>query len=541
LGGHSLLATQLMSRVREAFGVEVALRALFERPTVRGLAAWVEEEARAGRGVSMPALQRVEHGEEEREGDGRPGLPLSFAQQRLWFLDQLEPGNAFYNCPAAVRMSGGLDVDALERTLTEVVRRHEVLRTRFPASDGLAVQVVEEAREVRLPVVDVSELGAERCEREARRLARAEAGRPFNLSEGPLWRAMLVRMWEGESALLFTTHHIVSDAWSKSVLVREVAALYEAFSNGRPSPLPELPIQYSDYAVWQRNWLQGDALEEHLTYWRRQLGGELPVLKLPTDRPRPAALQYRGAHDTFLLSESLTAGLKELSRVAGTTLYMTLMAAFNVLLHRYTGDEDILVGTVVAGRNRGETENLIGFFINTLVLRTDLSGSPKFTELLAQVKDVALGAYAHQDLAFDKLVEELQPERTLSRAPIVQVTFGLQNAPKNHLELQGLTLSGLEFERETGRYDVTLWMSETESGLRGVWTYLTELYDLDTIKRMTGHFETLLASIVEQPEARLNVLEMFTEAEKEKLSKEKSQLKSSNLKKFKSFVRKAVG
>ena len=531
LGGHSLLATQLMSRIRKAFGVDVALRVLFERPTVRGLGEVIEEAVRAGHGVAAPPLAPVERGRE---------LPLSFAQQRLWFLDQLEPGNAYYNCPVAVRMKGRLDVGAFERTLQEVMRRHEALRTRFPAVEGQPSQKIQSEVESRLPVVDISELETDRMESEAERLAREEGDRAFDLSLGPMLRAILVRVGEDEYVVLFTMHHIVSDAWSMNVLVREVAALYEAFSQGRPSPLPELPIQYADYAVWQREWLQGEALEKQLAYWRERLGGKLQAFELPTDRPRPAALSYHGARHTFMLEEGLTAGLKELSRSSGTTLFMTLLAGFKTLLYRETGQEDLLIGTAIAGRNRSETEGLIGFFINTLALRTDLSGAPKFTDLLAQVKSVALGAYAHQDLPFDKLVEDLQPERSASRAPIVQVTFGLRNAPETELELPGLTFSALGIEREMGRYDVTLWMSEVDGQLSGVWTYMTELYDLETIKRLTGHFETLLRSIVAQPEARLHTLEILTEAEKQELDLKEERRQVLLVHKLKDVKRKSV-
>jgi Condensation domain len=350
-----------------------------------------------------------------------------------------------------------------------------------------------------------------------------------------------VRVGEDEYVVLFTMHHIVSDAWSKSVLVREVVALYKAFIQGRPSPLAELPIQYADYAVWQREWLQGEALEKQLAYWRERLGGKLPTLELPTDRQRPAALSYHGARHYFMLEEGLTAGLKELSRSSGATLFMTLLAGFKTLLYRETGQEDLLIGTAIAGRNRSETEGLIGFFINTLALRTDLSGAPKFTDLLAQVKRVALGAYAHQDLPFDKLVEDLQPERSASRAPIVQVTFGLMNAPRTELELPGLTFSALGIERETGRYDVTLWMSEVGGQLSGTWRYMTELYDLETIERLTGRFETLLRSVVAQPEARLHTLEMLTEAEKQELGLKKKRRQVPQVDKLKGVKKKSIG
>src|SRR6185312_12506173 len=341
LGGHSLLATQLLGRVREAFGVEVALRKLFEEPTVAGLAAHIEQLLREGVGVAAPPLTRV-----ARTG----AVPLSFAQQRLWFIDKLEPGNPFYNIPVVVELSGELEVVALAQTLSEVVRRHEVLRTHFGEEGGEPVQVIEEEAALPLPLTDLSGLGEVERAAAVRELAQEEAGQAFELSRGPLLRVQLLRLEETEHVVLLTLHHIITDGWSTGVLIKEVATLYEAYSQGRPSPLAELEWQYGDYAAWQREWLQGEVLEEQLRYWRRQLGGELPVLELPTDRPRPAVQSYRGASYAVSLSRSLTAGLQEFSRREGVTLFMTLLAAFQVLLYRYSGQGDVLVGTPIAGR-----------------------------------------------------------------------------------------------------------------------------------------------------------------------------------------------
>ena len=445
------------------------------------------------------------------------GLPLSFAQERLWFLEQLEPGNTAYNIAAAYRLRGPLDVAALERSLNEIVRCHEVLRTTFATMDGRPVQVIAPEMSLTLPVEDLQELPEAEREAEAQRLLTEEAQRPFDLEKGPLLRAALLRLDEEEHVLLLTMHHIVSDGWSMGVFNRELAVLYEAFSVGKPSPLPELPIQYADFAVWQREWLQGEVLEEQLAYWREHLGGDLSVLELPTDRPRPAAQSFRGATQSFVLSGDLTESLKALSRREGVTLFMTLLAAFKTLLYRYTGQEDVVVGSPIAGRNRSEIEGLIGFFVNTLVLRTDLSGNPTFRELLERVREVALGAHARQDLPFEKLVEALQPERDLSRNPLFQVMFAFQNAPMEALMLPGLTVTPLEVESETAQFNLTLSMEETGQGLKGVVEYNTDLFDGVTIERMLGHFETLLEGVVVNPEQRLWELPLLTEAERYQL------------------------
>src|SRR6266403_206571 len=504
LGGHSLLATRVSSRMRQRLKIELPVRIVFERPNIQAVAEWLEESGRRAAGVSSPEIKRRSKEEE---------LPLSFAQQRLWFLDELEPGTAFYNIPAAVQMAGRLDRAVLERTLNEIVRRHEVLRTSFASEGGVAKQIIAAEMELVLEVIELGELGAAERERETRRLAREEGRRPFDLSAGPLLRVKLLQLGAEEQVVLMTMHHIVSDGWSMGVLIAEVAALYEAYREGRESPLPELGIQYGDFAVWQRGWLQGEVLEQQLSYWRTQLA-ELPVLELPTDRPRPAVQSYRGAHLSFMFDNELAAALKELSQQEGVTLYMTLLAAFQVLLSRYTGQDDIVVGTDIAKRNRAEIEPLIGFFINQLVLRTELGGEPSVRELLGRVREVCLGAYAHQDVPFEKLVEELKPKRDLNRSPVVQVTFGLQNAPSEDLRLHGLSMRSVESEMNIVRLDLTLWMRETPEGLAGHWTYSTELFDEARIKRMEGHLRKLLESIVSEPEKNLLDLEIFTDSEK---------------------------
>ncbi|MDT5296241.1 MAG: hypothetical protein QOJ76_3121, partial [Acidobacteriota bacterium] len=509
LGGHSLLATQLVSRVREACGVEFSLRSLFERPTVEGLAGVVEAKLREEAGAQAPPVVRV-----VREG----ALPVSFAQQRLWFINELEGGSPFYNSPAAVRLSGHLDVEALGRTLSEIVRRHEALRTRFVEVGGEPRQLIDEAVEMELGMIDLSHLPEEERESEARRLAGEEARRPFDLSRGPLLRAGLLRLSDEEHVCLLTMHHIVSDGWSTGVLMREVAALYGAFSAGEPSPLAELHIQYADYAVWQREWLRGDVLERQMQYWRTQLGGELPVLELPADRPRPAVQSYRGAHEPFVVSESLSQRLKELSRNEGATLYMTLLAAFQVLLSRYTGQQDVVVGTDIANRNRAETEGLIGFFVNQLVLRGDLTGDPTFRELLRQAREVCLGAYAHQDVPFEKLVEELAPERDLSHTPLFQVKLVLQNASEQTLTLPGLELRSLHSGSGAARFDLTVLIGEGTNGkLGGVWTYNTDMFDAETIRHMQAHFERLLEAVAATPGEAISRLRILSGEERAQL------------------------
>ena len=500
LGGHSLLATQVISRIRQAFEVELPLRTLFEASTPARLAAVVEAELSEGTALAIPPVKAV-----ERDG----ALPLSFAQQRLWFLDQLEPGSAAYNIPAAVRLKGLLDVKALERSLKEVVRRHEVLRTTFTVVQGQPVQVIGEGEEFGLSVLELAaELSAEEREAEVQRLAQVEAAQPFDLGTGPLLRGTLLRLSAEEHVALLTMHHIVSDGWSTGILIRELAALYEAFTQGQPSPLPELPIQYADYAVWQREWLSGEVLERQLGYWREQLAGAPAQLELPTDHARPAVQSFAGGFEDFKVSRELSEQLRRLSRSEGTTLFMTLLAAFKLLLYRYTGQDDIVVGTGIANRNRHETEGLIGFFVNMLVLRTKLSGAESFRELLGQVREVALAAYAHQDVPFERLVEELQPERDLSRTPLFQVVFVLQNAPLSRLSLSGVELTAVEMSSEATHFDLMMSLEEREGELFGTLEYATNLFERETIRQMLRHYEQVLAAVGESAEQRLLAVEL---------------------------------
>ena len=444
-------------------------------------------------------------------------LPLSFAQQRLWFIEQLEPESATYNVPASLRLTGALDSDALQRTLSEVVRRHEVLRTTFVNYGGEPRQQITAEAQVALPLIDLSALASGAVEAEVELLARAEAGRPFDLSVGPLLRVQLLRLSEEEHFVLLTLHHIISDGWSVGVLIEEAAMLYSAYSSDSSSPLPELPVQYADYAVWQRGWLQGAVLDEQLQYWRAQLADAPPVLALPTDHTRPTRSTQRGAREVCSVPAELAEALKRLSQAEGVTLYMMLLAAFEVLLYRYTQEEDLVVGTPIANRTQAETEGLIGFFVNTLVLRTRLSGELSYRELLGRVREVCLGAYAHQDLPFEKLVEELQPERRLNQAPLFQVMFTVENTPRLPLELGGVRLSSLDVDTETAKFDLLLSLHETAGSLSGTISYNAELFEAATIRRLLTHYQQLLEGIVSNPEARLSSLPLLSDAERVQL------------------------
>jgi hypothetical protein len=445
---------------------------------------------------------------------GGDSAPLSFAQQRLWFLDQLEPGNAAYNIPDAVRLSGPLAIAALEHSLSEIVRRHESLRTVFKLEGEQPRQVIETYTPRSLLFVDLSGLTGDKRDAEVLRLAGLEARRSFNLSRGPLLRATLLRLSPLEHVLFLTMHHIVSDAWSLGIFVRELASLYDAYSAGRPSRLAELPIQYADFAQWQHEHLRGETLEAMLNYWKQQLGGVLPVLQLPTDRPRPQVQTFRGSRQSLVLPLALGEALTRLSRREGCTLFMLMLAAFGVLLHRYTGQSDIVIGTNIANRNRAEVEDLIGFFVNMLALRTNYSGDQSFRDLLRRVRDTTLNAYAHQDMPFDKLVDELRPERTLTHPPLFQIVFSLQNAPTMEVRRPNLTLEPVLVDQGTAKFDLVLNMWETERGLKGSLEFNLDLFEPATITRMLRHFERLLDDIAARPDARLDELEMLSKDER---------------------------
>jgi len=510
IGGHSLLATQAISRVREALGVNLPLRALFEAPTIARLAERVEAARRAEQPFPEIPLQP-----RPRDAVAIGPSPLSFAQQRLWLFDQLEPGSPAYNIPIAVRLQGPLAVSVLERSLNEIIRRHAALRTIFVTQAGRPTQVI-------LPTLTLS-LAAlnprEHIEREAevQHQVLAEAQRPFDLAHGPLLRARLWPLSETEHILLLTLPHIIFDGWSMGVLLQELAALYEAYEQGKESPLAALPIQYADFAHWQRETLQGETLERHLSYWRNQLANA-PALELTTDHARPATQSYRGATYGFNVSQPLTRRLRALSDQSGVTLFMTLLAAFQALLARHTGQDDIVVGSPIANRTRAELERLLGFFVNTLVLRTDLSGDPSFRELLRRVREVALEAYAHQEVPFEQLVEALGVGRDLSRTPLFQVLLVFQNAPLPALEFGGLTVSPVYVDNQTSKFDLSLYLTETPDGLSAAMEYSTDLFDHATIVRLAEHFQTLLAGVAADPDQRLSALPLLTESEAQLLT-----------------------
>jgi condensation domain-containing protein len=468
-------------------------------------------------------------------------LPLSFAQQRLWFLDQLVPNHPFYNMPWALRLEGKLDVGALERAINEIVRRHEVLRTRFEVEGGEPVQIIDEWELRRVEQVDLMSLTPEERAEEVSRIAKEEAETGFDLSRGPLLRVKVLKLEEEEYVMLYTMHHIVSDGWSMGILVNELSELYRAYRSGRPAQLPALPIQYADFAVWQRSWLQGDVLENQLAYWKRQLGRELPVLELPTDKARPPMQTYRGAEHSQMLPAALLSSLRTLSLEQGCTLFMTLLAAFKTLLSYLTGQTDICVGIDTANRNRPETEKLIGFFVNQLVLRAELTPKATFEELMRRVKETTLGAYAHQDLPFEKLVEALNPRREANRTPLFQVKMVLQNAPVEELKLPGLKLSSIGENASSAKFDLLLNVVEGEWGLAATLMYNSDLFEERTSIRILNRYHALLDRIVERPDARLEELvDSLAEVDKRELKEKKSELSKASLRKLKSIKRRAI-
>ncbi|HEY0172458.1 MAG TPA: amino acid adenylation domain-containing protein, partial [Pyrinomonadaceae bacterium] len=507
LGGHSLLATQVVARARESFRVQLPVNSIFESPTVAGLTAAVGALISAGR--SLPVTARV-----EVVGDTHP---LSFAQRRLWFLDQLEPGGSTYNMPGGAMLKGRLDVPTLEAALGEMVRRHDVFRTAFHSVNGEPAQVISERLELELPVTDLSELPDEEQQPRARQLSAEEARHVFDLTRGPLVRLRLLRFSETRHLLLVTMHHIISDGWSLGILIRETVTLYEAFRRGEPSPLPRLPIQYADYARQQREEFSRNLLDPQLDYWREELAGLPPLLELPLDHPRPPKQTYRGAVIKFELPERLSQHLSGLSRREGVTLFMTLLAGFQVLLSRYSGQTDIAVGSPIAGRRQRETEDLVGFFVNTLVMRLDLSDNPTVREVLRQVRVKALGAYANQDVPFEMLVEELRPVRSMSHPPLFQVMMVMQNTPLKEAKFSELELELLESEHGTAKFDLTLELAEKDGGLAGSLAYNVDLFDASTARHMLGHYQNLLELLVADPSQRVQELALLNSEEERQL------------------------
>ncbi|HEX8184226.1 MAG TPA: amino acid adenylation domain-containing protein, partial [Blastocatellia bacterium] len=505
LGGHSLLATRLISRVQESLQVEMPLRTVFEAPALGEMSQRIEEAFGLGERTRIKPVTQAER--------GKP-LRLSYAQERMWFLDQMEPDNPFYNVPAAVRLRGKLNKEALKRSLSEIERRHEALRTRIESEEGRPVQIVEEGKGVEVEEKDIRWMREEEREEEARRIGEEERRRGFDLREGKKMRAMLIRLADEEWIFMLTMHHIASDGWSLNLMIEEVSSLYDSYSRGAEPSLPELPIQYADYAQWQRDWLNDESLEDQLKYWTEQLAEAPAALELPTDRPRPTVRTYRGASETLELSENLSIDLTRLARAEEATLFMVLLAAFQVLLYRHSGQQDVLTGIPVAGRNSVELERLIGLFVNTLVIRTDLSGGPSFRQLLKRVKEAMLEAHAHKDLPFERLVEELHPERSLNRSPIFQVMFSFNDIAVERWELSNLSMSLFRTESQTAKFDLSLSMTNVEGRLTGSLSYSTDLFDAATIKRMAKHYETLLEAISRDAGESISDIPLLSDPEK---------------------------
>jgi amino acid adenylation domain-containing protein len=517
LGGHSLLLIQVISRVRDIFGLELPLRTIFESPTVAGLAQAIET---AGKKSEAPPLTRVER-------SAYASFPLSYAQQRLWFLDQLNPESGAYNVLFGIRLMGKLNKQALRHSINEIVRRHEALRTSFPVRNGTATQEI--TTEVRWEIEELDLCGLPKTEREAeaQRMRRAETTQPFDLRRGPLLRVKLLKMAEQEYVLLLTMHHIICDGWSRSIIVREITEYYKAYVTGISPRLPELAIQYADFAIWQREWLKGEVLEQGLEYWRRQLKG-VTSLELPTDYPRRTVKNHSAGRVYFRFSTDLTQNLKKLSHSEGVTLFMTLMAGFQALLGWFASRTDIAVGTDIANRNQRETEPLIGFFVNQLVLRTDLGGNPAFTEVLKRVRRASLEAYAHRDLPFEKLVESLAPERALNRSPLVEVKLVMQNEPHEQIsileigETDKIQIVNEHSAPSQAKFDLLVNLSENANYLQGTMDYRSELFEQSTIEMLASHFEELFTIVTTQPEIRLDSLGEKLETSEERVSREVS-------------------
>ena len=504
------------------------MRSLFESPTIAQLSVIINNDIKTTNLTQKPTIKKV-----SRE---QP-LPLSFAQQRLWFLDQLEPGNSAYNISGAIQLQGYLNEETLEKSLNEIVRRHEILRTTFQTDKGQPIQVINSQLHIPIIKQELTSVSVREKETVIKQIAITEAETPFNLQQGPLLRIKLVVLEDNDFILMFTLHHIIFDVWSSGVIINELSTLYNAFSQNKPSPLPDLSIQYADFAYWQHQWLQGDILQQELSYWQQKLA-DLPFLnleKIESKLNSSSSHNLSKSSQSFTLSKSLSQQVNDLSQQSGVTLFMTILAGLSTLLYRHTEQDDIIIGTDVANRNQGQIEGLIGFFINILLLRTDLSGNPSFRELLLRVREITLDAYAHQDLPFGKLVETLQPERSLNQTPLFQVLLVFQNAPIPPLELPGLTLKPLELYEGEAKFDLVLFIEETEEGMIGTWKHKPDKLNPNTLYRLSKRFQTLLQNIVNHPDLKIEELEMQTEAEKQQKIKEQSQREKAKFNKFKRF------
>jgi non-ribosomal peptide synthetase component F/acyl carrier protein len=522
VGGHSLLATQVISRVQDAFDVNIPLRTIFETPTIAGLAERIDQARLEELGIATEPIRSLSRDEHTHVPIEHP--PLSFAQQRLWFIEQLEPNNSLYNTPAVVRLSGTLNVAILERSINSVIQRHEALRTTFTMENERPVQVIDPESEQTINVHDISSDPDVNKEDLALEIASRIVMTPFDLVSGPLVRFDLICMAAQEYIAVLNMHHIITDAWSLGVFIQEIGLFYDYYQSADDEEtivtdlLPPLSIQYADFASWQREWLQGEILDQQLTYWREQLKGVPPLLELPIDQPRPAYQTYSGGQVTFDMTDKLSEGLYALSRELGATLFMVLLAAFQTLLFRYTGSSDISVGTPIANRTRADIENLIGFFVNTLVMRTYLSGEQSFRELVDRVREVALGAYSNQDVPFEMLVNELAPDRDMSYSPLFQVMLVLQNAPQQSTEIStDLTLSPVEVHDRIARFDLTMSFVEMDGRISGSIEYNTDLFRFQTIERMAGNFQNLLSNLVAAPDQSIATVQMIGDGELKKL------------------------
>jgi amino acid adenylation domain-containing protein len=531
LGGHSLLAMQVVSRVRKVFGVEIGVVSIFEEATVEGLAQRIEEAMEAEAKREAPPLVKAPRNERRM---------LSFAQQRLWFWDQLTQNQPAYTVSVAVRLEGGLDLKVLEKVVNEIVRRHEVLRTRIDIEERAPIQVIEEWKPRKLEVKDLRNFDLEVKGEAVGRIIREEAGAGLDLRRGPLLRVKVLKLDVEQHVLLFTMHRIIGDTWSVQKLTREVVEIYEAMSNGLGSPLPELEIQYADYAYWQRQYLTGDMLEKRLAYWKKRLAGKLPRLDLPVDHARPSGYSHRVKTKSFSLPVELGQSLRRLGRREGVTLSMVLLAAFKTLLYRYTAQEDIIVGTEIADKLRREVIPLIGPFVNMLPMRTNLGGNPKFRELLRRVKEVVLEGYVYQNLPFEKLIEDIKLESAVKDLSLFKVAFGAQSAQRVDLNTTSIKIEPLAAEHGLVNFDLGLWVIEGGNGIQVRWVYHDDLFEEGTIIRMQNHFEALLFNVVDRPDARILSIKVSSRMKPGLSHKEQSDLNDFKSRKLKSVERKGI-